>query len=328
MKKFFLGISILFFAMVSCNPIDEGQLPPSTVQGNTLNQLLSNIQGQWYVKKVQYVQGPVCAGGPNEIFWEYVADNAYSTYLFDFTMQTSPALSSVFFDNLNATDLDSTMLGFYQFHGNGGNFTNSYWIFDDSSILTQGIDNLEDGVVDGDKYIDLSWTIVGYSGLGVQAGTYKIITLNSESLVIRNLITNAIVYFERSQTNAPLTMAIPLVGEYKLLEERIYQGGVLSATDQLFQDFRIIFTNNQASYNQQKWFVGSLVGEHYPLDIASGNSAVDGPVYFNTTSTHLVSSNFYPLHDFKIIVSNSTQLILREEITCNDYTDYVFDKIN
>lgn len=324
MKKFLFGISMLFVVMVSCNPVDEGQLPPSTVQGNTLNQMLSNIQGQWYVKKVQYVQGPVCAGGPNEIFWEYVADNAYSTYQFDFTNNQSTDLYfSAMFGQLSTDIIDSSTTGFYQFHGNGGNFTTSYFIYDDSWFGIASLDN----VIDGDKYIDLAGSLaVGYSGIGIQAGSYKIITLNSQSFVIRNLITNAIVYFERSQTNAPLTMAIPLVGEYKILEERAYQGGVLSSTSQVIQDFRIIFTNNQASYNQQNWYVGSLVGEHSPFNIASGNSAVSGPVYFNTTATHLVTSNF-PQH-FKISASNSTQLILREEVNCNDYTDYVFDKIN
>lgn len=317
MKFFLFGISILFLVVVSCNPIDESQLPPSSVQGNTLDQLLPGIQGQWYVKKVQYVQGPVCAGGPNEIFWEYVADNSFTTYKFEFTMNSVNSC-----DDIYQTDLDSSMIGIFEFYGNGGNFTSSYLLFNDSWM---GISSVDD-IIDGDKYIKLASSFSGYQGIGLNSGVYKIISLNQDNLILQSLYGNVIVYFERNQTNALLTMATPLEGQYKILEELVYQGGMLISTSQVLQDFRILFTNNQASYNQQNWFVGSLVGEHSPFNIASGNSAVSGSVYFNTTSTHLTTSNF-PQH-FRIAASSSTQLILREEITCNDYTDYVFEKIN
>ena len=311
----FFILAIAF--MTACNPIDEGQLPPSTVQGNSLNQLLSDIQGQWHVKKVQFVQGPVCAGGPNEIFWEYAADNSFATYKFEFTMNSVNSC-----DDIYVTDLDSSMIGIFEFYGNGGNFTSSYLLFTDSWMGISAVDD----IIDGDNYIKLASSFSGYQGIGLHSDFYKIISLNQDNLILQSLSGNTIVYFERTQTNTPLTMVIPLVGEYKILEERAYQGGVLSSTSQVIQDFRIIFTNNQASYNQQNWFVGSLVGEHYPFNIASGNSAVSGPVYFNTTSTHLATSNF-PQH-FNIAASSSTQLILREEITCNDYTDYIFEKVN
>jgi hypothetical protein len=303
--------------MTACNPIDEGQLPPSTVEGNTLNQVLSNIQGQWYVKKVQFIQGPVCAGGSNEVFWEYIADNTYNTYKFEFTMNSANSC-----DDIYQSDLDSSMAGIFQFYGNGGNFTSSYLIFDDSWMGISSVDN----IIDGDKYIKLAASFSGYQGVGLNSDIYEIISLDQNVLILQTLTGNRRIFFERGQENDPLLMTIPIQGEYKLSEERYYLGGVLNSVNQTFQEFHLIFSQNQDSFNQQKWFVGSLIGQHSPFNIASGNSAVSGPVYFNTTATHLSTSNF-PQH-FKIAASSSTQLILREEANCNDYTDYVFEKVN
>lgn len=66
MKNPFKYLAILFLAavaMVSCNPIDEGQLPPSNTSNLTTDQALQLLQGSWYLDRVEYISGPICAGG-------------------------------------------------------------------------------------------------------------------------------------------------------------------------------------------------------------------------------------------------------------------------
>lgn len=69
MKKsteiYLLILFLAAFGMSSCNPIDEGQLPPSNTSNLTPDQALPLLQGSWYLDRIEYITGPICAGGNN-----------------------------------------------------------------------------------------------------------------------------------------------------------------------------------------------------------------------------------------------------------------------
>jgi hypothetical protein len=65
MKNPFKYLAILFFAVVglsSCNPVDEGQLPPSNTNNLTTSQALQLLQGTWYLDRTENLMAPIVLG--------------------------------------------------------------------------------------------------------------------------------------------------------------------------------------------------------------------------------------------------------------------------
>ena len=323
-------LAILFLAVVgmsSCNPVDEGQLPPSNTNNMTPDQALQLMQGSWYLDRVEYITGPICAGGNNTISRVISTDLNYTGWKIDFTMNLgssagSPAVSSTG--------------NYYQAYVGGGNQTNSYCILDDSAELNTVLLQMMQSypyymsVAPGDLFIYCGG-LWGLQSEGWEQGVVKILNVDANELKLELSFGSGfkkIAYFKRdNQSSIPWNVA-NLSGNYIHDNTKVVQSGILQYEQIINGGHTLTFTNEIVTENNGERYFKCLeivVGDSLGLiPIPTFISAYNG-VGYSTTSSHLFGSDN---EKYAIQSSTNTELILRDYSTCNDYEEYHLTKVN
>ena len=330
MKNRVKYLAILFFAVVgisSCNPVDEGQLPPSNTSNLTTDQALQLLQGSWYLDRVEYITGPICAGGNNTISRVISTDLNYTGWKIDFTMNLgssagSPAVSSTG--------------NYYQAYVGGGNQTNSYCILDDSAELNTVLLQMMQSypyymsVAPGDLFIYCAG-LWGLQSEGWEQGVVKILNVDANELKLELSLGSSfkkIAYFKRDNQSSNPWNVVNLSGNYIHDNTKVVQSGILQYEQIINGGHTLTFTNEIVSENNGERYYKCLeIGGDISLDfipIPTFISDYNG-VGYCTTSSHLFGSDN---EKYAIHILNSTELIMRYYTYCNDYEEYHLTKVN
>ncbi len=321
---------ILFFAVVglsSCNPIDEGQLPPSNTSNLTPDQALPLLQGSWYLDRVEYISGPICAGGDNTISRVISTDLNYTGWKIDFTMNLgssagSPAVSSTG--------------NYYQAYVGGGNQTNSYCILDDSAELNTVLLQMWQSypyymsVSPGDLFLNLTGLWILQSEYW-EEGPVKILNIDANELKLELSLGSSfkkIAYFKRDNQSSNPWNVVNLSGNYIHDNTKVFQSGILQYEQIINGGHTLTFTNEIVSENNgERYFKCLEIGGDVSLNLIPIPTFIRNynGVGYCTTSSHLFGSDN---EKYAIHILNSTELILRDYSTCNDYEEYHLTKVN
>ena len=327
MKKCFLGISILFFAMVSCNPIDEGQLPPSNTNNMTPDQALPLLQGSWYLDRVEYISGPICAGGDNTISRVISTDLNYTGWKIDFTMNLG--------SSAGAPAVSSTG-NYYQAYVGGGNQTNSYCILDNTSDFNTVVLQMWQSypyymsVAPGDLFIYCAG-LWGLQSEGWEEGVVKILNVDANQLTLelsQGLGGKKIAYFKRDNQSSNPWNVVNLSGNYIHDNTKVVQSGILQYEQIINGGHTLTFTNEIISENNgERYYKCIEIGGDVSLDFIPIPTFIRdyNGVGYCTTSSHLFGSDN---EEYAIQSSTNTELILRYYSACNDYEEYHLTKVN
>jgi hypothetical protein len=313
MKKLLGGLTLLFAAALlisSCNPSDDDLVPTGNTSQLTTAQARQMLQGTWYCYKRESVDGPTCAGGPNETKSMYTFDLQYAGYKLEFTN--------------NSNGIDPTY-GFETFdmYYDGGNGTTGYTV-GDSELGTMW--NMDMGP--NDLYL---WFYVMFmEGYGYELGG-RIVSLTNDELVLYTMASfPTLVYFRRSnQTNAPYN-APGLSGDFVLDNYKEVNSGLVDINEAVPNGTTYSF-NNEVYHEQSTKLVkyrGTQTGgagSNYFLSFADADPT--GFTY-EVSSTHLYSAYSSIWSSYKIMQLNANELILREGYNCNTYKEYHLTKIN
>lgn len=336
MKKFFLGISILFFAMVSCNPIDEGQLPPSNTGNLTTDEAFQLLQGTWYLDRVEFLKGPTCAGGQNETFNHFTSDLMYPGYRMEFTDLVGDYLIG---------DIGGQS---YQVYTDGGNSTRFYKLVNGMTGTCTGCENVVEGLLYGyGSYTqnDLYLIHNGLTNAGITLfpNGSKIRTLNDQELVLEvsspgAFIVNGegfgggeLIYFKRnSQSSLPRNQS-NLHGVYKLDHYKKVTSGILETDEAITDGPTLDLTDQVQAFSSEKRFkyVGHLAGwdvqTSSPGEFSFGLWFGDD-FYYETTNTNLCLLGLNI--SLRLQILNPNEILLFDQQTCNDYGEYHLTKVN
>ena len=330
MKNLVKYLAILFFAVVglsSCNPIDEGQLPPSNTSNLTPDQALPLLQGSWYLDRVEYITGPICAGGDNTISRVISTDLNYTGWKIDFTMNLgssagSPAVSSTG--------------NYYQAYVGGGNQTNSYCILDDSAELNTVLLQMWQSypyymsVAPGDLFIYCAG-LWGLQSEYWEEGPVKILNIDANELKLELSLGSSfkkIAYFKRDNQSSNPWNVVNLSGNYIHDNTKVFQSGILQYEQIINGGHTLTFTNEIVSENNGERYYKCLeIGGDVSLDFIPIPTFIRNynGVGYCTTSSHLFGSDN---EKYAIHILNSTELILRYYTYCNDYEEYHLTKVN
>lgn len=345
MKKFLFGISMLFVVIVSCNPVDEDQLPPSSNQNLTANEVLQLLQGTWYLEKVELIFGPTCAGGENEIITK-TCDLNNSNWKIDFTQNISSNQVLLF-------GFDSNQI--FDVYVEGGNSTRSYSVV--SADATYNSENLVDlhstnpithtpsdvFICFDVGFIVQNWLANNCIGYGDAS---KVVQIDSQNLVLEcyGLIggNRQRMYLKRSQLSGIPPNQSSILGSFRHDNTKTFQSGVLVNTLDVENGHVLTFGNEIVSANSYGELFYRLI--ETPSLFSSQNAEAIflygyeynhinpvGPFidewsqgYSITGEKLCVNANYNPT----IIQLTSTELVLRRSSTCNDYEEYHFTKVN
>ena len=321
MNRILVGIAILCFAMVSCNPIDETQLPPSNTSNLTPTQGYQLINGTWYLDRVEVISGPTCGGGSNEIRNMFTTDLSYSGWRIQFTQNS----------------VSSILWPAYQCFTNGGNSTVSYSIVpgtDESLGAIFAGFQPNDGI-----FLYVSGGIVFFEDY-MLAGGGKIEFLSENELRINGDNGNynyGMLYLKRSNVNSTPLNSSNLLGQFVHDNTKVVQSGVVVSNTLQQNGHTLVFTNEITSLPQSKRLyyncqeITSGISNPVSPDFL-GNSVTTTQSYFCTSESHLIgpqtSATQLPDFSYKIATINNSELVLRKHINCNDYTEYHLTKVN
>jgi hypothetical protein len=320
--KHILSLSALLLTTVlyisSCNPIDEEELNSATssnspdLQQMSPQEALQAIQGEWYCYKRESVDGPTCAGGPNETKSMYTFDLQYAGYKVEFT------------NDYHAID---PTFGFetYEMYYNGGNGTTGYTIRD-SEFGTLFWWNMDMGPND----LYLWFYVIFMEGYGYELGG-RIVSLTNNELVLYTMAAfPTLVYFKRSnQTAAPYNL-LALNGNYALDGYKDVSSGV-TVTEESIQNSVVYNFTNEIYYDEngkRVKYTGYRTGaawNNIELDLDYYDS--DDKFSYEVSDTHIFSEGTYR-RSYKVHLLNSTELVLRRHLNCNTYQEYHFTKLN
>jgi hypothetical protein len=321
MKVFLVGVSVLFFAIVSCNPVDEGQLPPSNTSNVTTAQALQLLQGTWYLDRVEYISGPICAGGNNETWSISTTDKQYSGYKLEFTQNPAQLLILGF---------DEPTLPCYQLYSNGGNATNAYSVISGSQFNSDGetwASLFFQNFAASDLF--LVYDVFFLEGVAFEEGA-RIVNLNQNNLVLSytTSIGGAMYYFTRSIENNTPQNVLNLSGSFILDNYKLVESGVIQ-TDSIVSNGRTYsFTNEiyECPINKNLVYKGMINGSGFSNYSLSIDEYEPGYFEYEVSSTQICLP--HPLSSYKVHSLNNNELILRNQWNCNDYEEYHLTKVN
>lgn len=316
MKKVLGSLTVLFAAALliySCNPIDEDELPPSNTSQMTTAQARQMLQGSWYFHKSQSVNGPICAGGPNETRTVQTYDLQYSGFRIEFT-EIAGVIDPIW------------EIGTFNMYYGGGNGTEGY------NIITSSDDNYLATYMDlqeGELY--LWFELIFLEGYGIEGGG-KIVSLTDEDLVLFNPSYQVLYYFKRSNQTAAPYNAFGLHGNYSLdsykdvssgvtvTEESIQNSVVYNFTDEIYYD------QNARRVKYTGYRIGTIWNDN-ELELDYYDS--DDKFSFEVSDTHVFSEGANAIwKSYKVHLLNSTELVLRWYLNCNTYKEYHLTKVN
>ena len=320
MKNRVKYLAILFFAVVgmsSCNPVDEGQLPPSNTSNVTTAQALQLLQGIWYLERVEYISGPICSGGNNTMSRITSTDLAYSGWKIEFTQNIASSLGQPF---------EAESGNYFQVYSDGGNFTGAYCILDNQSSSNAA--NL--------PILWPNWTLSS-NDLFLWLGTYlpmesigfefggKIISIEPNQFLLST--NNGLAYFKReNQSEIPLNIS-GLSGTFIHDNTKSIQSGISVSDEIINGGHTISFTSEIITESAARYYKCNETGGDYSLDgipIPTFIGAYSG-IGYNTNASQLFGSDY---EKYSIHVLNNNELILRDYSTCNDYEEYHLTKVN
>ena len=318
MKKVLSSLTVLFAAALliySCNPVDDDLLPPSNTSQLTTTEARQMLQGSWYFYKSESVNGPTCAGGPNETKTVNTYDLQYTGYKLEFT-NISNGIDPQY-------DLET-----YDMYYGGGNGTEGYNVFtndDENFSYMSSLFNLQDG----ELYLWFEFIIL--EGYGIEGGG-KIVSLTDEDLILFNPSYQVLYYFKRSSQTAAPYNALGLTGDYVLDNYKEVNSGVVGVDEAVPNGTTYSF-NNEIYHEQSTKRVkyrgtGTGGASNYFLDLAPANPS--GFTY-EVSSTHLfssITSSGSVWSSYKIIQLNANELVLRDGYLCNTYKEYHLTKVN
>ena len=329
----FKYLAILLFAvagMSSCNPIDEGQLPPSNTNNLTPDQALPLLQGSWYLDRIEYITGPICAGGDNRVTDMFSTDLAFSGWKMEFT------------NNQVVSQLFPSMETF-EFYAGGGNSTGNFSLISGSDpmlgLFFPGASTLS-GVYFWIQYPDLTF-LQGYHfrlGGRIEYLSENELRINANSE--GSDLNGGMLYFKRSnQSSLPLNSS-NLSGSFIHDNTKVVQSGIVQSSSAPENGHTLTFSNEVISDNEgHRYFkclelyptVPSTVGEKTfftsgVLLSSSGNYLYQH--FYCTSNTNLIGSVASSSNNCSIYLISSTELILRDYFTCNDYEEYHLTKVN
>jgi hypothetical protein len=336
MKNLIIYLAILLFAVVgmsSCNPIDEGQLPPSNTNNMTPDQALPLLQGSWYLDRIEYITGPICAGGDNRVTDMFSTDLAFSGWKMEFT--NNQVVAQVF-PSMEA----------YEFYAGGGNSTGNFSLISGSDPMLGLLFPLvssSNGVYFFIHYPNFT----GLEDYHFQLGG-KIEYLSDNELRINansegSDLNGGMLYFKRSnQSSLPLNSS-NLSGSFVHDNTKVVQSGIVQSSSAVDYGHTLTFTNEVISDNDGHRYFKCL--ELYPIipqswyektffttSMLLSTNGVGGDYlyqdYYCTSNTNLIGSVASSSNNCSIYLISSTELILRDYFTCNDYEEYHLTKVN
>ncbi len=303
----FSAVVTLFFT--SCNRDQIEPTPTSTSSQLTIEEARQMIQGSWYCYKRETIDGPICAGGANETRNVYTFDQQYTGFKLEFTDVSA-----------------GVVLGqgqSYELYYDGGNGATSYAIvgYDNTQVYTSWFGMTQDDLL-------IRFGAIFLEGYGYEVG-FKIVSLNQNELVVYTLAsTPTLLFFRRSnQTEAPYNVP-GLSGNFILDHYTEVSSGIVSINEQI-DGGTYSFTNEiyQDSLNRSVMYLGNVLAfgtSSYFLGFAQvGSSGFS----YEVSNTHLFSYDNY-FYQYKVVQLNTNELIVRDEVTCNNYKEYHLTKIN
>ena len=320
MKKVLSSLTVLFAAALliySCNPVDEDQLPPSNTTQLTTTEARQMLQGSWYFYKSESVNGPICAGGPNETKTVYTYDLQYAGFKVEFT-------------NFSGGVDPQYGIDTYNMYYGGGNGTEGYNVFtndDESFSAFTSFFNLQDGE------LYLWFELIFLEGYGIDGGG-KIVSLTDEDLVLFNASYQRLYFFKRSnQTSQPYNVP-GLAGNFVLDNYKEINSGVVDVNEAVPNGTTYSFNNEiyHVQTTKRVKYKGTQsggAGSLYSLNLAPADPA---GFSYEVSSTHLFSeiavSGGSVWSSYKIVELNANELVLRNETSCNAYKEYHLTKVN
>ena len=318
MKKVLPSLTVLFAAALficSCNPIDEGQLPPSNTSQLTVEEATQLLQGAWYSYKSETVNGPVCAGGANEIHPVRTYDLQYAGYKIEFTNNAS---------NVNPT----FNVPAYDLYYGGGNGTTYYSVVSgDNPVFSSLITNSIYQVEPSDLFLSFGYMFL--EGFGYEIGG-KIVSLTDNELVIQTALGSTfptLVYFKRSNQTATPYNVPGLSGDFILDNYKEVNSGIVDVNEAIIGGTQYSFNNEiyHQTFNKLVNYRGVVSGGSGSNYYLSLESAEPNGFTYEVSSTHLCSGGIFA---YKIIQLNANEVILRDGYLCNSYKEYHLTKIN
>ena len=330
MKNLVKYLAILFLAavaMVSCNPIDEGQLPPSNTSNLTTDQALQLLQGSWYLDRVEYISGPICAGGDNRVADMFSTDLAFSGWKMEFT---------------NNQVVSQLSMETFEFYAGGGNSTGNFSLISGSDPML-GLFFPVPSTLSGVYFFIHFPNFTGLENYHFQLGG-RIEYLSENELRINSNnesgLNGGMLYFKRSnQSSLPLNSS-NLSGSFIHDNTKVVQSGIVQSSSAPENGHTLTFSNEVISDNEgHRYFkclelyptVPSTVGEKTfftsgVLLSSSGNYLYQH--FYCTSNTNLIGSVASSSNNCSIYLISPTELILRDYFTCNDYEEYHLTKVN
>lgn len=334
MKNLFKYITILLFAVVglsSCNPVDEGQLPPSNTNNMTSDQALQLMQGSWYLDRVEYITGPICAGGVNRVADLFSTDLAYVDWKLEITNNQV----------VNQIDPD---LPCYEFYAGGGNSTGLFSLVTETDPLFGYYFGL--GAGSGIYFYMQTYSCYLNSYMFLIGGKIEYLSENELRINANNEsvtgINGGMLYFKRvNQSSIPLNSS-NLSGSFVHDNTKVVQSGIVQSTSAPEFGHTLTFSNEVISDSVgHRYFkclefnpvMSSSLGDKtfFPNSVLLSRNGIGGDYlyqdYYCTSNTDLIGS-VTSFTNYSIYVLNSTELILRKYLTCNDYEEYHLTKVN
>ena len=322
MKKVLSSLTVLFAAALliySCNPIDEGQLPPSNTSQMTVEQATQLLQGTWYLHKVESLDGPACAGGPNETRVVHTYDMQYAGFRIDFTENPGGVdqLYGLPTNEMYYNGLSSTI---------GYNVLSADDVYSTFTFLPGQYDVQPDDIFLNFQYMVLE-------GRYITRGV--IVSLTSDELVfLSSGDSYGLYYFKRTNQNSLPYNEQNLNGSFVIDGYKEVNSGVVDVNQTVVNGSTYSFTNTVVSNNKELRYKGesitvSVIGNPY-LNLADYEA---GSFLYEVSDTHIYTegpsyTGGYVINWYKIQQLNNTELILRQNTNCNTYKEYHLTKVN
>ena len=334
MKNLVKYLAILFLAAVgmgSCNPIDEGQLPPSNTNNLTPDQALPLLQGSWYLDRVEYITGPICAGGNNRVTDMFSTDLAFSGWKMEFT------------NNQVVSQLYPSMET-YEFYADGGNSTGNFSLISGSDPML-GLFFPGASTLSGVYFFIHFPNFTGLENYYFQLGG-KIEYLSDNELRINanhessGELNGGMLYFKRiNQSSLPLNLS-NLSGSFVHDNTKVVQSGIVQSSSAPENGHTLTFSNEVISDNEgHRYFKCLELYPTFPSTVGEKTFFTNGVLlsssgnylyqhFYCTSNTNLIGSVASYSNNCSIYLISPTELILRDYFTCNDYEEYHLTKVN
>lgn len=330
MKNLVKYLAILFLAavaMVSCNPIDEGQLPPSNTSNLTTDQALQLLQGSWYLDRVEYISGPICAGGDNRVADMFSTDLAFSGWKMEFT---------------NNQVVSQLSMETFEFYAGGGNSTGNFSLISGSDPML-GLFFPVPSTLSGVYFFIHFPNFTGLENYHFQLGG-RIEYLSENELRINSNnesgLNGGMLYFKRSnQSSLPLNSS-NLSGSFIHDNTKIVQSGIVQSSSAPENGHTLTFSNEVISDNEgHRYFKCLELYPTFPSTVGEKTFFTNGVLlsssgnylyqhFYCTSNTNLIGSVASSSNNCSIYLISPTELILRDYFTCNDYEEYHLTKVN